>query len=90
MKNVMPEIKDAEWNKVGLPIDGKSLMSSLTLVETEILELIETRRELSLTDILNAVSWPAPIILMSIGGLIREKVVIAKRKGCEIVISFHD
>ncbi|MFT5207661.1 MAG: hypothetical protein ACI9CF_001418 [Candidatus Omnitrophota bacterium] len=67
------------WEKVGLPIDGGSLMTSLSLIQAEVFELIERKQPVFLVELLDELSWPEPLSLMSIGGLIREKLIIAER-----------
>ena len=75
-----------EWEKFGLPIEGKSIMSSLTLIEGELLELVEKKKAVYLGEALEKLNWPDPLILMSVGGLVREKLIIAERRGRRIML----
>jgi len=87
MKEVKIPMTYQEWEKVGLPIEGGSLMSSIGLIESQLLELVEKDGPIFLGEALQKLDWPDPLILMSVGGLVRERQIIAERKDCRITLT---
>jgi len=76
---VLP-MNEQQWEILGIQQEGASLFTSISLIEGEILNFMDGKGEAMLTDIVNQLGFPEPIILMGIGGLIREGLVTAKRK----------
>lgn len=70
---------DQQWERLGVQHEGSSLFTTISLAEGEVLNYMEGKKEVTLASIVNQLGLPEPIVLMSIGGLIRERLVAAKR-----------
>ncbi len=70
---------EQQWGNLGINQEGASLFTTISVAEGEVLNLMEGKKEVTLIDIVNQLGLPEPIIMMSIGGLIREGLVAAKR-----------
>jgi len=63
-----------------------SWMTSLGIIEGEVLYHLEKRGFATQQQIIEALSWPSVMVTMSIGSLIREGLVKAKSLGGELVL----
>lgn len=79
MKAAVLPMDEQEWEKLGVQRDGSSLFTIMSIVEGEILEFLDGKGEISLAEILGQLNWPEPVVMISVGGLIREGLVVAKR-----------
>ena len=78
---------DQDWNKLGVQKEGASLFTPITLAQGEVLNIMESRKEVTLTHVINQLNFPEPIIMMSIGGLIKEGLIDAKRRNKFVLLT---
>ncbi|GEM_PF-3195432 len=82
MKNnnngVLP-MEKTDWMRTGVKQEGASLMTPLGLIEGDVLNLVESKGRVALKDIVQELTWPEAMVMMSAGALIREGLVQAKR-----------
>jgi hypothetical protein len=83
-------MNEQQWEKLGVRQDGASLFTTISLVEGEVLGFIEGKKEITLTDIVNELGLPEPIVMMGVGGLIIEGLVAAKRHNQFVLLSEKD
>ena len=77
-------MNEQQWEKLGIHQEGSSLLTTISLAEGEILNFMEGKEEVTLTDIVNQLGLPEPIIMMGIGGLIKEGLVVARNNSCRL------
>lgn len=70
---------EQQWEKLGVQQEGSSLFISICLAEREVLNFLDGKKEVTLTHIIDQLGLPEPIILMSIGSLITEGIIAARR-----------
>ncbi len=85
-KVILLPMDKQEWKELGFPRQGASLLTMISLAEGEILNFMEKKEEVALTDIVDQLGFPEPIIMMSIGGLIRDGLVVTKRRNQFILL----
>ncbi len=85
MSGILP-MKKAEWLKAGVKQEGASLITSLGLVEGDVLDFVETKGPVALKDIVQELTWPEAMVMMSAGALIRDGLVQAKRHNKHIYL----
>jgi len=76
-----------QWEELGVKRNGASLLTPVSLVEGEILEFMETRSKTTLSEIVAHLSWPVPIIMIGVGGLINQGLLIAMRHDTFILLT---
>lgn len=78
MKNKNLPIFYSDWKEMDTK-EGVSLMTPIALVEGEVLNYLEANGSSTLKRIIEELKWPAVMILMGIGALIRGGLVRAKK-----------
>ena len=63
-----------------------SLMTPLGLVSGEALTYIERHPKTTLRQLIRSLPWPTPIVIMSVGALIREGLIRGVQRELEIVL----
>jgi len=75
------------WRELGIQQEGALLFTSISIAEGEILNFMEGKDEVTLTDLVDQLNLPMPIIMMGMGVLIREGLVAAKRHNQYVLLS---
>ncbi len=83
---VLPMTKD-NWILSHINQEGGSLFTPLNLAAAEALEVVESKGTITLTEVISSTQWPEPMVLMGVGGLIRDGIITAKRHDKNIVLS---
>ena len=78
-KNGILPMKNTEWMRTGVKQEGASLMTPLGLIEADVLDVIDSKGAMTLTDLLQQSKWPEAMTMMGAGALIREGLIQAKR-----------
>lgn len=76
--SVLP-MDEQQWKELGIKHEGTSLFTTMSLVEGEILNFMDDKGQVTLTQIVNESKWPEPVVIMGVGGLVREGLVSATR-----------
>ncbi len=66
--------------------DGLPLITSLGIIEGEILIALERDGALTLRELTRALTWPARLIMMAVGGLVREHLIQVTQFERDLVI----
>lgn len=72
-------MNEQQWEKSGIHQQGASLFTTISLAQGEILNFMEGKGQVTMTDIVSQLELPPPIVMMAIGGLIKEVLIAAKR-----------
>ena len=73
-------MENEEWDRIGVHIDDASLMTPLGLVEGEVLDYVEEKGSSMLVSVIRDLAWPAPVVVMAVGALVREGLIRAKKR----------
>ena len=68
------------------PSEAHSLITSLGLVESEVLTYLETYGPTTLRRVIRELSWPAPMVMMGVGALVRQGLARAVRHDVEVLL----
>ncbi len=68
-----------EWNKMGVTRGDPSLMTLVGIAEGEVLEALETGGPAAMASVLEQSQLPMPLVLMSVGALVRDGLVRATK-----------
>jgi DNA-binding MarR family transcriptional regulator len=76
---------------MGVGMDGAeaqpgSLITPLGLVEGDVLTYLEEHGATSVRRLIRALDWPAPMVLMAVGALVRERLVRAVQHDLEVIV----
>jgi hypothetical protein len=63
-----------------------SLITRLGVIEGEILTYLETHGATSVRRLMRELEWPAPMVMMAVGGLVREGLARAIQHELEVII----
>ena len=63
-----------------------ALMTSLGLIGGEVLTVLEAHGATPMRRLIRELEWPAPMVLMAVGSLIREGLVRATQHDLEVIL----
>lgn len=66
--------------------NGVSLMTPVGVIEGEILQELETLGATTIRQLVRKLDWPASLVIMAIGALIRAGLVCGRHHELEIVV----
>ncbi len=69
-----------------LETEEASLITTLGLIEGEVLTFLEERGATTLRGLIRELQWPARMIMMAVGALIREHLVRTTQRELEVII----
>ena len=81
--------EEQEIGQAGRGLEG-SLITSLGIVEGEVLEYLDSHQGVSLRRLNQELEWPAYMVMMAVGALIRESLVQGTRGDLEVVVKRRD
>ncbi len=81
----------AESRSVQAPGDvfDESLMTSIGLIEGEILTFLEERGATPLRRLIRELGWAAPMVMMAVGALVRQGLIRALKHELEVVLELR-
>ena len=82
---LLPMVED-EWKKPSVQQAAPSLMTRLGLVEGEVLTYLEEHGTTALRRLVRGLEWPAPLVMMGVGALIRGGLVRATQHDLEVLL----
>ncbi len=87
----MREAVRVALEKTGSPplpseVEGVPLMTTLGIVEGEILIYLERYGAATLRELTRTLDWPARLVTMAVGGLVRERLARAEEFDLEVVV----
>ena len=84
---LLPTVEE-EWKKPSLQDErGSSIMTSLGIIEGEVLLRLETHGAATLQDLTRELQWPAAMVTMAVGALVRQGLARAARHDLEVVVA---
>jgi hypothetical protein len=87
MKNRALLFADNDWGLIGESQDGSSLMTTLSIVEGALLTFLEEEQgETSVQDAINHINYPATLLLMAVGSLVRRRLILATKMDTDILL----
>lgn len=92
MSEMMLPMVDDEWKKPPVQTAedlGASLMTPLGLVEGEILTCLEAQGATAMRGLIRELDWPAPMVWMAAGALVRDGLARATQHDLEIVLGLE-
>ena len=66
---------------------GSSLMTPLALIEGEVLTYLERDGTTTLRRLIRELEWPARMVMMGVGALVREGLVRATKRELEVLLT---
>jgi hypothetical protein len=82
---LLPLIED-EWKKPPASTQDTPLITSLGLIEGEVLTYLEQHGATKLRGLIRELEWPARMVMMAVGALIREGLVRGVQHELEIIV----
>lgn len=83
----MPEIARAEGGtRSPSGPSGIPLLMSLGLIEGEILTYLERHGATTLRRLIRELEWSAPMVMMAVGALVRERLIRATQHDLEVIV----
>lgn len=81
-------IRDGKDTPMVEPIKtgGRSLMTPLGIAGGEILTYLEEHGATAMRRLIRELAWPAPVVMMAVGALIREGLVCATQHDLEVIL----
>jgi hypothetical protein len=81
------DVRHEAW-PAGMEAEGMaaSLMTPLGWAEGEVLTYLERHGATPVRRIIRELEWPAPMIMMAVGALVREGLVQATRHDLEVIV----
>ena len=91
MTETLLPMTEEEWKKppVRGEHEGRSLMTELGLIGGEALVYLETHGATTLRQLIRDLEWPAPMVMMAVGALVREGLARAIRNELEVVLELR-
>ncbi len=86
MAEVLLPLDDEELKRPPRETPSSSIMTSLGIVEGEVLLHLEEYGSTALRHLIGELEWPAPIVTMALGALIRQGLVVALQYELETLI----
>ncbi len=87
LKKVILPVNQDEWEKITLSNDDFSLTTSLGLAAGAVLNYLEKNGPSKLWEMTAQINeWPAVVVIMSVGGLARERLIHVKKRHRGIVL----
>lgn len=80
---------DEEWRKPVTNVSGTPLVTSLGLVEGEVLLYLEEHGPTSLQELIRELEWSARLVVMGVGALIRQGLIRGIQKDVTVVVSLE-
>jgi hypothetical protein len=66
---------------------GQPVITTLGLVEGDVLTYLERHGTTTLRHLIRQLDWPARMVMMAVGGLIREHLVQATQRELEVLVA---
>jgi len=86
MSETLLPMLDEEWKRPPAVPEEASLMTPLGLVEGEILTYLEEHGATTLGGLVRQLEWPAKMVMMAVGALVREGLARATQHELEILV----
>lgn len=85
MAEALLPLAEQEWKKPPGEIEDTPLIATLGLIGGEVLTFLEDHGATTLRELIRELGWPARMVMMAVGGLIREHLVRATQHELEVV-----
>ena len=68
------------------PVEPPSLMTTIGVVEGEVLTYLESHGPTSLRRLMRELDWASPLVIMAVGALVRQGLVRATQHDLEVIL----
>ena len=79
-----------DWKRLPVEQPKRTLITQLGLAEGEVLTCLEEYGSTTLRRLNRELDWPASIVMMAVGALVRARLVLAIQHDLEIVIQLNE
>ncbi len=86
MGDLLLPIVEEEWKKSPIPAGETPLITTLGLIEGEVLTFLEEHGATTLRALIRELEWPARMVMMAVGALVREHLVRATQRELEVIL----
>lgn len=86
-KFLMPTVDEERWQRSPAHARGPSLMTPIGVVEGEVLSYLDRHESTTLRRLNQALEWPAYLVMMGVGALIRAGLVRGEQRDLEIIVT---
>lgn len=84
-KTLLPLVEQ-EWKEPPVETEDIPLITTLGLIEGEVLTFLEEHGATTLRGLIRELEWPARMVMMAVGGLVREHLVRATQRELEVIL----
>lgn len=75
-----------EWHKLGVVVESASLNMMISLAESDVKEHLENQGRVSMESLIENLSYPRLVVVMSLGALVRDGLVRVIKSGDSILL----
>ena len=86
MSETLVPLIEQEWRKPPLRSEEMPMMTAVGLIEGEVLTFLEEHGATTMRHLIRELEWPARMIMMATGALIREHLVQATPHELEVLL----
>ncbi len=86
MTEVLLPMEEERVTEPRVYLPERPLMTTLGIVEGDILTYLERFGTTTMRQLIRELEWPAPMVMMAVGALIREGLIRALRHELEVVV----
>lgn len=86
MTEALLPLVEHEWKKLPGEIEDTPLITTLGLIEGEVLTFLEDHGAMTLRGLIQELDWPSRMVMMAVGALIREHLVRATQRELEVIL----
>ena len=79
-----------DWKRPPVQQPERTLITQLGLAEGDVLTCLEEHGSTTLRRLIRDLDWPASIVMMAVGALVRARLVLAIQHDLEIVIQLNE
>lgn len=79
-----------DWKLPPAPQPERSLITQLGLAEGDVLNSLDEHGSTTLRRLIRQLDWPASVVMMAIGALVRARLVLGIQHDLEIVIQLNE
>jgi hypothetical protein len=86
MAEALLPLAEQEWKQSPGETEDTPLITTLGLIEGEVLTVLEDHGATTLRGLIRELEWPARMVMMAVGALVREHLVRATQRELEMVV----
>lgn len=86
MTEALLPLAEEAWKKPPAHVEDTPLITTLGLIEGEVLTFLEDHGATTLRGLIRELEWPARMVMMAVGALVREHLVRAAQHELEVIL----